>query len=367
MADEYASRIERFLAQSTTDVTALIPGTNMLYFTGLSFHLGKRPIIGFFSRKGHAFIIPLLEINKFEESAPIQARLFAWSDAEGYRQAFREAIAYLGLDGSATLGVDGYTMRVFEWLALAEGGIAPQRMTDVGHPLMMFRAIKTADEVARMQQAIRISEQALEKVLAGIRPGMTEREVAHRLNEEQRALGADEMAFEAIVLAGERSALPHGSPGERTFKEGEIVLIDYGCKVSNYPSDITRTFVLGTPSDDIRRMYNAVYEANAAARAIARPGVTWGEVDKAARDVIEGHGLGAYFTHRTGHGLGLDGHELPQIASGETHILEPGMVFTIEPGVYIAGVGGVRIEDNMLVTDDGCLSLTSFPRELRTL
>jgi Xaa-Pro dipeptidase len=367
MADAYSSRVERFVAQSTTDVTALIPGTNMLYFTGLSFHLGKRPIIGFFSRRGHAFIIPLLEVNKFEESAPVQARLFAWSDADGYRQAFRDAAAYLGLDAQAILGVDGYTMRVFEWLALAEAGIAPERMTDVGHHLMMFRAIKTEDEVARMQRAVHISEKALETVLAGIKPGMTEREVAQRLADEQRALGADDVAFEAIVLAGERSALPHGNPGERTFKHGDIVLIDYGCKVGNYPSDITRTFVLGTPSDDIRRMYSAVYDANAAARAVARPGVTWGDVDKAARDVIESYGLGAHFTHRTGHGLGLDGHELPQIASGETHLLEPGMVFTIEPGVYIAGVGGVRIEDNMLVTADGCQSLTSFPRELRTL
>lgn len=360
----YTARIERFLVESSTDVFALIPGTNMLYFTGLDFHLGKRPIIGFFGKQGVAFIIPLLEVMKFQDGSSIQAKLFAWSDEQGYQQALKDAITYLGLDKTTRIGVDGFTMRVFEWLALLEGGVNPANMSDVGRSLMMFRAIKTQEEIDLMQQAITISEHALVNLMMWVKPGMSEKDIAARLVEEQYKLGAHDVAFEPIVLVGERSALPHGNPGNKTLGENDILLIDYGCKVNHYPSDITRTFLIGDVSEEIKRMYDAVYRANAAARAIARAGVTWGEVDKAARDVIEEADLGPYFTHRTGHGLGLDGHELPQIAANENDALQVGMVFTIEPGVYIPGVGGIRIEDNMVVTEDGCISMTSYAREM---
>lgn len=363
MLIDYQSRMSEFLAQQSVGCFALIPGTNMLYFTGMDFHLGKRPIIGFFSQTGVAFVIPLLEVAKFEDASGVSATLFAWSDAQSYQGALRDAITHLGLDATTTVGVDGFTMRVFEWLALLEGGVKPANLSDVGRALMMFRAIKTPDEIALIQQAIHISEQALTQLMTWVKPGMTEKEIATRLMQEQIRLGAHEVAFEPIVLVGARSALPHGNPGDKKLAENDILLIDYGCKVNHYPSDITRTFLIGTVSPQIQHMHDTVYQANAAARAVARPGVTWGEVDQAARAVIEEAGLGQYFTHRTGHGLGLDGHELPQIAANENDVLREGMVFTIEPGVYIPGVGGIRIEDNMVVTDDSCVSMTTYPRE----
>jgi Xaa-Pro dipeptidase len=362
MTQLFEQRVQRFTQSQSVDWFALIPGTNMLYFTGLDYHLGKRPTLILFSASRTLGLVPLLEASKTREALP-HAHLITWTDTEGYAHAMRELMAAAGLDRGGVLGVDGYTMRVFEYLALNAAGLPAERIRDIGRDLLLFRAIKTQDEIDAMQQAVRISEQALDALLEWIRPGMTEKQIAQQLMEEQRKLGAGEVAFEPIVLVGPRSALPHGNSGEHPLQENDILLIDFGCKVNHYPSDITRTFLLGHVSSQIKAMYDAVYAANAAARAVAAPGVTWGAVDKAARDVIEAAGFGPYFTHRTGHGLGLDGHELPQIASGEDAILEPGMVFTIEPGVYIPDVGGIRIEDDMVVTSDGVISLTSYPRE----
>jgi Xaa-Pro dipeptidase len=180
-------------------------------------------------------------------------------------------------------------------------------------------------------------------------------------------LGADGMAFAPLVLTGENSANPHGSTGARPLANGEFLLIDFGAQVNGYPADITRTVCAGSPSEEMRAIHSAVKAANQAAQEIAAPGVTCSEVDAAARTVIEQAGYGEYFTHRTGHGLGLDVHELPQIAAGNDTPLAPGMVFTVEPGIYLEGVGGVRIEDNLLITDTGAESLTSFSREMDLL
>jgi Xaa-Pro dipeptidase len=364
MSIDYQARIQKFLDMSGLEVFALIPGTNMIYFTGLNFHLGKRPLIGFFHRQGVTFLNPLLEKSNIENGLTVPHTLFSWDDTQGYKQALKDTLKSLGIQDKTMLGVDGYTMRVFEWLALAEGGANMANVRDVGRDLLMLRSIKTIEEVAWMQEAIHISEKSLAQLMDWVQVGMTEKQIAHKLAELQASNGAQGEAFESIVLVAERSALPHGNPGEHVLKENDILLVDFGCKINEYPSDITRTFVIGTPSDEFKKIHDTVCRANAAARAISKPGVSWGDVDKAARDVIVAAGYGEYFTHRTGHGLGMDGHELPQISSGETTQLEEGMVFTIEPGIYVPHIGGVRIEDNMVVTADGCISMTTFKREL---
>jgi Xaa-Pro dipeptidase len=364
MSIDYHARMNRFLEQTDVDVVALIPGTNMIYFTGLNFHIGKRPLIAFFSREGLTFLTPLLEADNIKSHPTLKTTLFAWDDTEGYKQAMQKTVQALGLTSGKKLGVDGYTMRVFEWLALGVAGVDTVQVKDVGRDLLMLRAIKTPDEIAWMQEANRISEQALGKLLEWVEVGMTEKQIAHKLQQLQTELGAHAEAFESIVLVAERSALPHGNPSERVLKSGDYLLIDFGCKINEYPSDITRTFIIGEGTDEMKKIHDTVVRANAAARAVAKPGVAWGDVDKAARDVIEAAGYGQYFTHRTGHGLGMDGHELPQIAAGETAVLQENMVFTIEPGIYIPHIGGVRIEDNMVVTHDGAISMTTFQREL---
>jgi Xaa-Pro dipeptidase len=230
-----------------------------------------------------------------------------------------------------------------------------------------LRLRKGDDELDAMREAIRISEAALEEVLVATRTDMTERELAMHLSLAQSRLGGGHQPFAPIVLFGERSALPHGTPSDRKLQGGDLILVDFGTSSAGYISDITRCFHWGEPTERTREIHTIVERANAAAREAAGPGVPCEEVDRAARSVIEEAGYGEYFIHRTGHGIGLGGHESPYIVKGNTQELAPGMTFTIEPGIYIPSEVGVRIEDNMLITEDGATSLTSYPRELREL
>lgn len=368
---DYLARQERLRTlarERNADAVALVPGANMVYFTGLHYHLSERPTIALvLSGGGMAFISPKLEYSKLQdrlEELDVQ-EVFTWSDEDGYEGAFQQTAEKLGLRGGV-LGVDDVTMRVFEWLAFSAH--APGlHVAGFGQDLLNLRAIKNADEIDAMRQAIKLSEKSLEETLEHIKAGMTEREIATILVSRLQANGSQGLSFDPIVLIGEKSALPHGVVGNRELREGDFLLFDFGGMVNGYPADITRTFVYGTPTDEMSAIYEAVQGANAAARAVVRPGITGDEIDRAAREVIEAAGFGEYFFHRTGHGLGLEVHELPQIAAGETLPLVPGMVFTIEPGIYIVGSGGVRIEDNIVVTEDGSESLTTFPRDMRTL
>jgi Xaa-Pro dipeptidase len=287
-----------------------------------------------------------------------------WNDVEGYEGAFARALDELALRGK-TLGVDGMTMRVTEWLAFSR--IDPTlEVTPVEHELIRIRAQKTPDEVAAMRRAIAISEAALSQLLTEVQPGMSEKAIAARLDALMIEGGSDGLAFESLVQTGPNSANPHGSSTQRPLQKDEFLLIDYGCKVDGYPADITRTFCLGAPSAEMQKIYDTVLHANEAAKAVAKPGVPCEQVDRAARQVIDQAGYGQYFIHRTGHGLGLDTHEpIPQIADGVEYPLTEGMTFTIEPGIYVPGLGGVRVEDNVLVTDTGLEVLTNFPRFLR--
>jgi Xaa-Pro dipeptidase len=256
-------------------------------------------------------------------------------------------------------------MRVTEWLAF-QAADPTLKVRGVEPDLTLIRSRKTPDEIAFMRQAIALSERSLEQLLAWVQPGMTERQIAKKLGELLSTEGSQGVAFNPLVQTGPNSALPHGFITDRALQADEFLLIDFGGAIEGYPADITRTFCLGEPSIEMQKMYNTVLEANQAATAAAGPGVPMGVVDKAARDVIELAGYGPYFIHRTGHGLGLDTHEsIPQIAAGVETPLEPGMAFTIEPGIYVPNLGGVRVEDNVVVTESGVDVLTSFPRQLQ--
>jgi Xaa-Pro dipeptidase len=349
--------------QHGIDAIAIVPGANMVYFTGIHVFLSERPIIALFTEEGMSIIMPQLEVPKVTERPDLEARVFMWEDKDGYTGAFRQAIEQLSLRGG-TLGLDGMTMRVTELFTFlrVDGTLG---IKQIENDLIRLRAHKQPDEVDAMRRAVKISEWALDNLLAELKPGMTERQIAQKLSAEMMALGGEEEAFGTLVQTGPNSAVPHGELSDRALQEGEFLLIDFGCKIGGYPSDITRTFCIGEASAEMKRMYDTVLRANEAARNVAAPGVQMGVVDRAARDVIKEAGYGEYFIHRTGHGLGLDTHEpIPQIAQGVTDLLEPGMVFTVEPGIYVPGLGGVRIEDNVLVTPTGLETLTSYRRSL---
>ena len=363
MKFDYNARQKKLNEIAKVDLVALVPGANMVYHTGLEFHLSERPILAFYGGDGQlSFIIPELEVSKVTNRADLDAQIFSWTDEEGYVKAFEEAVSKLNLD-SLVLGVDGMTMRVFEVMALTDAGVT--QIKDVGEKLLDIRAIKAQEEIDAMQEAVNISEQALHKLMSQVKVGMTEAEIGSELSRILSDLGSEGEAFHPLVQTGPNSAVPHGNTTDRVLNEGEFLLIDFGGKKQGYPADITRTFCFGEPSDELQKIFDTVVAANEAAIKVAKAGVTCGDVDKAARDVIEAAGYGEYFIHRTGHGLGLEGHELPQIASGVDDKLEVGMVFTVEPGIYVPDLGGVRIEDDVVVLENGVKILTSYPKTLK--
>jgi Xaa-Pro aminopeptidase len=365
MSERRIQQLVESAARQGVDCVAVMPGANMTYLTGLSFHLMERPTVAFFPARGRpAFVVPSFEASKLAcGPIAIDWQPFPWTDEEGPERAFAAASQALALSGK-TLAVEELVMRVRE-LRLIESTAPGVRQVDAGPLLAGLRMCKDETELAHMRQAVSITESALEAVLARIQVGMTERQITGELQVEVMRQGAEGLSFDPIVLSGPNSAVPHGALGDRALRRGDLLLFDFGVKVGGYASDITRTFAIGDLDAELRQMYVAVQRANAAGRQAARPGVEIQEVDRAARKVIADAGYGPYFTHRTGHGLGLEGHEPPFACEGDATTLQPGMVFTVEPGIYVPGRGGVRIEDDVVITPDGSESLTTFDRELR--
>ena len=227
-----------------------------------------------------------------------------------------------------------------------------------------LRMIKEPQEVERIRAAAKLAGSLFRPLLSRIRPGRLEVEVAADLEFAARRRGGEGMSFETIVASGARSALPHGKASSQPIPNAGFLILDFGVILAGYCSDMTRTLYLGRVSRGARRMYEAVRQAQAEAVAAVRPGIPVGGVDRAARRVLAKAGLAGYFTHSTGHGVGLEIHEPPRLARGEKELLVPGMVVTVEPGVYVPRRGGVRIEDMVLVTEQGCEVLTHAPREL---
>ena len=226
-----------------------------------------------------------------------------------------------------------------------------------------FRMIKSLEEIDQIRRSVLVNSEAYARTLRRVRLGMRERDVAAELDYQMRTLGAEKSAFDTIVAAGIRTALPHASPTSRRLEENDLLLIDMGACLDGYMSDMTRVAFLGFPNKRIKTLYGAVLEAQLAAIDSVKPGVTATRVDAAAREVLKRHALDRYFVHSTGHGLGLEIHEGPRIGKKDQTKLTAGMAITIEPGVYIEGLGGIRIEDTVLVTANGCEVLTPTTKE----
>lgn len=230
-----------------------------------------------------------------------------------------------------------------------------------------LRLIKDESEIKIMKEAAAIADAAYTHIQTFIRPGRTEREVANELEMFMRSKGADSSSFDIIVASGLRSALPHGVASDKVIQTGELVTLDFGAYYKGYCSDITRTLAIGPISDELRQIYDTVLRAQLAGVEGIRAGITGIEADALTRDIIKEAGYGEYFGHSTGHGLGMEVHEAPGLSFRSDTVLEPGMVVTIEPGIYINGVGGCRIEDDVVITEDGCYLLTQSPKELITI
>lgn len=226
-----------------------------------------------------------------------------------------------------------------------------------------LRQIKDSREIKQICRAVKAAEDAFVEIRPMIRPGVKERDLALELEYQMKRHGARKAAFDTIVASGPRSALPHATATDRIIKDKELVVIDFGCQIDGYHSDMTRTFIIGKGKTQQKKIYNIVREAQQRSLALVREGITAQEVDGGARDFIESCGYGSAFGHGTGHGIGLEVHENPRISKGNLTVLETGHIFTVEPGIYLKNIGGVRIEDMVTVTEDGCRILTSLHRE----
>lgn len=367
MTQQRLDTLTASLTMGKFDAVILNPGPTLKYLSGINFHLMERPVVLFVTpNQEPVLVLPELELPKVD-LFPYKIKHFAYNEnPDSWDDVFRQAAQSLGLDGKR-IGVEPRQLRLMEFRHVKAG--APEAdYPDATDVLAQLRLRKDQDEVKKMRQAVKIAQDALEALIPQVKIGMTEREVASELVVQLLKHGSEsEFPFPPIVCAGPNSANPHASPSDRKIQAGDLLVVDWGAAYEGYISDLTRTFAVGEVDDEYKKIYELVKNANEAGRKAAKPGVPCADVDKAARDVIEKGSYGKYFTHRTGHGIGMESHEAPYMRGDNMQILEKGMAFTVEPGIYLTGRNGVRIEDNMVITDDGAESLSDMPRKLRVI
>ncbi len=356
-ADAYSARLTRLRREfNELELDALLVSNprDIQYLTGFrgeDAHLLVR-------QRGKAVLI---SDSRFEtELRDLKDRFSIYMRKSMMSDAVAEVVSGTALAG---IGIQAEHVTIANRKALAKA-VGAKKLKDTQGLVAKLRIIKDDAEVKLLRRGAKIQQEALSAVLAELQPGMTEAAVAARLEYEMRVRGAQDEAFPAIVAAQANGALPHAVPGRTKVRKNRPLLFDWGACVEGYRSDLTRTFSVGSFSRQMREIYLIVLEAQLAGIAAVRPGASGKEVDAAARKVIEDAGYGNYFGHGLGHGIGLDVHEAPSLSRRSTDTLEPGMVVTVEPGIYLPDVGGVRIEDDVLVTKTGHTVLSNYPKDI---
>jgi Xaa-Pro dipeptidase len=356
--DERRARLEkarRLMVENKQDALMLAGGTSMEYFTGMRWGNSERLLAVVIPAKGAPFLVtPKFEEERALEQAHMgplgkEATVYAWEEHENPYEFFAKGLKDRGLS-TATIGVEETVKFQF-----SDGAAhIPQVRTANGTPVTAgCRIFKDAHELALMRHASKVTLIAYEAAYKSLKEGMTQDDFEELVQVAHKRLG---YSGSAGVQVGKYSALPHGSATPQVVQEGSILLIDGGCKVEGYSSDISRTFVLGKATQRMKDVFEIEFKAQSAALAAAKPGVPCEAVDAAARQVIVDAGFGPdykFFSHRVGHGMGMDGHEWPYLVRGNTLPLAPGMVFSDEPGIYIPGEFGIRLEDDMVITENG--------------
>ena len=353
----YEQRIQTVasnLAQKGIEQMIVCDPRSIHYLTGAYIEPGER-FMGLFLSQNAQPTLMLNELFAAPADAPCAVKLFKDTDNP------LDIVAAL-CDPDKALGCDKnlaarFLIPLMERKAAASFVLASAAVDDA-------RARKSIDEQRLMQEASRTNDKSMARLRELVHEGATELEIASQLEDIYRELGAQGHSFAPIVSFGANAADPHHEPDGTVLKAGDVVLFDVGCRQNDYCADMTRTFFFGEPNDKQREVYEIVRRANEAARALVAPGVKFCELDAAARTVIEDAGYGPYFTHRLGHQIGLDVHEPGDVSAANDDAVQPGMAFSIEPGIYLPGEFGVRIEDLVIVTDDGCDVLNSYPREI---
>lgn len=367
MSDTTENRLTRLrqrMAETKTDLVAIGPGSHMQWLLGLNPHGDERPVMALVSATGIGVLMPLLNADASRAQCP-DVPFFTWSDTDGPETALTTLLTTIGASASGLSVVLDETMRTdFSFLLLSKLDAATHRFT--GDTVALLRAEKDDAELNLLRASALLNDAAFEKAFAALRTGISEVEVRDIIVDHYRENGA-EAAF-CIVAFGANSALPHHHTGSDQLKPDMAVLIDAGCRLHGYPSDMTRCAWYGDSVDPkFSELAEIVEQAVQAAEAAARPGTLCSDVDKAARAVIENAGYGANFLHRTGHGLGVDVHEPPYVAANCNVPLSCRNVFSIEPGIYLKDMFGIRLEDVVSQWDDRAEVLSGMPRSVRSL
>jgi Xaa-Pro aminopeptidase len=364
------ARIRESLETLNLDALIVTPSANIRY---LSNHAGTAGILVMTRDAAHLLIDFRYQesVRELQASSSACPALRMWEVPASYEEALMACLSEIGV---TTVGFEAAHVTVARhewWRETIAGRGLDITLRSTERIVEQARIIKDASEVATLRDAAARLEHVMPAVLAAVCEGKTERQIASAIEAAMREAGYERLAFDTIVASGPHSAMPHYRAGTRALAAGDLLVLDFGGVLDGYCCDLTRTVSIGPPSREVRRVYDAVRDAHAAAVAAVRPGIETSAVDAAAREILRDRGLGDAFGHGTGHGLGLDVHEEPRIGKPRADVppvtLAPGMVFTIEPGAYLPGLGGVRIEDDVLVTDRGCELLTTLPRELLTL
>jgi Xaa-Pro aminopeptidase len=344
----YKKRIESLSRIAELDHLLILNGTNIRYLTG------------FTGGEGALLIGPdrveLLVDGRYTTQAALETSGFEITEFQNKAEGISAVLTEQKVD---RVGFEASSLTVSEYQKF-RSALTGVSLEPISEGLDFLRAVKDAGEIERIREAIRIAEKALTDLKNLIKPGIREIEIAVELEYRMRRAGAERLSFDTIVATGPNSALPHATPGNRQVEAGDFVLIDYGAVFAGYHSDQTRMFCVGSPSDRQRRVYQAVLGAHDRAIAAIKAGVSCQEIDSIARSFLKEKGMGEYFSHGTGHGVGLEVHEAPMLTRGKEDILKPGMVVTVEPGVYFPEEWGIRIEDMVLVGEDGPEVLTKM-------
>lgn len=359
------SRMAEYLQAGGYSAMLINPGPSLTYLTGLHFHLMERPVVALFIP--HAppiLVLPELEAAKVAH-LPFPAQVFTFGeDPSSWAGVFRQGFKAADIPSGSRIGVEPRGLRFLE-LRLVEDSLPESNFVSAEEVITALRIQKDENELSAMRKAVQIAQQALLEMLPLIKTGTSEKEIAAELTLQLLRGGSEpEMPFSPIVSSGPNSANPHATPTNRKLQAGDCLVIDWGATYNGYISDITRTFAIVEIDDEMKRVAQVVSQANEAGREIAGPGTTAEQIDHATRQVITEAGYGRFFTHRTGHGIGMEGHEEPYIRAGNQLTLKTGMTFTVEPGIYLPDRNGVRVEDNIVITESGSECLTNLPREL---
>jgi Xaa-Pro aminopeptidase len=351
VASEKLERVRQILREKGLEVILFFSPENLTYLSG---YTGGEGILGVSEEEAWLFVdFRYLEIAQ-KETKECEVRLL--------KKGFKEVREFLRGRDLKKIGLEAKAITLFEFGELQDPAFT---FLPLSKELEALRAKKTPEEIRLIKKAVEVAENAFKEVLKLVRPGVREVEIAVELEYQMKRRGSESLPFQVIVLSGERTSLPHGVPSKKLLREGEVLLFDFGARIGGYASDETRMVFLGEVEPELKRIYEIVREAQQHALSLIKPGLSFKEVDKAARKLIEEAGYGNFFGHGTGHGVGLAVHEYPSLSPESEGELQEGMVVTVEPGIYLPQKGGVRIEDLVLVKKEGVEILTKLDHHIR--